>query len=52
MPKKVGESIRQLPVDPKQEVSTTELAVLRDMFHTVKPSAPSSKSNSKLKSKK
>lgn len=40
MPKKVGESIRQLPVDPKQDVSATDLAILRDMFQA-KPTTSS-----------
>ena len=40
MPKKIGESIRQLPVDPKQDVSATDLALLRDMFQA-KPTASS-----------
>ena len=38
MDKKVGESIRQLPIDPKQEVNKDELALLRDMFQSSKPS--------------
>ncbi len=41
MDKKVGESIRQLPIDPKQEVSKDELEVLRDMFQYSKPSKSS-----------
>jgi hypothetical protein len=41
MDKKVGESIRQLPIDPKQEVSKDELEVLRDMFQSSKPSKSS-----------
>ena len=45
MPKKVGESIRQLPVDPKQDVSATDLAILRDMFQ----SKPTSSSKVKIK---
>jgi hypothetical protein len=45
MPKKVGESIRQLPVDPKQDVSATDLAILRDMFQA----KPTSSSKVKIK---
>ena len=41
MDKKVGETIRQLPIDPKQEVSKDELEVLRDMFQSSKPSKSS-----------
>ena len=41
MDKKVGDSIRQLPMDPKQEVSKDELEVLRDMFQSSKPSKSS-----------
>ena len=45
MPKKVGESIRQLPVDPNQDVSATDLAILRDMFQA----KPTSSSKVKIK---
>lgn len=36
MTKKIGESVSQLPTDPKQEVSSSDMALLKEMFKSAK----------------